>query len=343
MNGRADWKSNLFNVVAAAIIALLIWAYADDRTRESASVSGTVRLAAADPRDGFVDPSSAVQIAVEVRGSRRAIETVEEALRSGMTLAVGGEGLPSAPGAHSASLREVLSANPTVAATGAEVIRVRPESLRYETGTLVTEQVPVAVGLPNASLRGTPTAEPSVVTVTMPAAAREAAGPLSVEASVDARALQPGRHRLDVELRLPETLSRWREQCRIVPPRGVVSFELASATAELTLDAVPVRLSISPQAAERWEVTPDEGATSIAGVVVSGPAAAIAELSSGRFPPAAVIDLGDAPGRVGAGDYAVSYWRLPDGVSVTRTRGSEPGAQPAVRLRVLPRNPATQP
>lgn len=343
MNGRADWKSNLFNVVAAAIIALLIWAYADDRTRESASVSGTVRLTAADPREGFVDPANAVPIAVEVRGSRRAIETVEEALRSGVSLPVGADGLPSAAGAHVASLREVLAASPTIAATGAEVLRVRPESLRYETGTLVTEQVPVAVGLPNASLRGAPVAEPSVVTVTMPAAAREAAGPLSVEAAVDTRSLQPGRHRLDVELRLPETLSRWREQCRIVPPRGVVSFELASATAELTIDAVPVRLSMSPRAADRWEVAPDPGNASIAGVVVSGPAAAIAELSSGRFTPVAVIDLGDAPGRVGTGEYPVSYWRLPDGVSVTRTRGSEPGAQPTVRLNVLPRNPAAQP
>lgn len=343
MTGRHDWKSTALNMLAAAIIALLIWAYANDRTRESASVSGTVRLAAADPREAFVDPATAVQLAVEVRGSRRAIEQLEDALRSGLSLAVGGEGLPADAGAHEVPLREVLAANPTVAATGAEVVRVRPESLRYETGKLVTEQVPVTIGLPNASLRGTPAADPAVVTVTMPASARDAGGALAVEAAVDTRALAPGRHRLDVDLRLPERLSRWREQCRIVPPRTVVTFELASATAELTLDRVAVRLALTPRAADRWEVTPEPGADALAGVVVSGPAASIAELASGRFVPVAVIDLGDEPSRVGVDSYAVSYWRLPDGVTVVRTPGGEPGVAPAVRLRVLPRNPAAQP
>jgi hypothetical protein len=59
--------------------------------------------------------------------------------------------------------------------------------------------------------------------------------------------------------------------------------------------------------------------------------------------PVAVIDLGEEPARVGVDGYAVSYWRLPDGVTVVRTRGSEPGIAPSVRLRVLPRNPAAQP
>ncbi len=94
MKPAAKWRSEVMNAVAAAVIALLIWAYANDRTRESASVAGTVRLAPADPRVQFVEPSTAVSLAVEVRGSRRAIEAFEDVLRSGLPLATGGDGLP---------------------------------------------------------------------------------------------------------------------------------------------------------------------------------------------------------------------------------------------------------
>jgi hypothetical protein len=166
MKPAAKWRSEVMNAVAAAVIALLIWAYANDRTRESASVAGTVRLAPADPRVQFVEPSTAVSLAVEVRGSRRAIEAFEDVLRSGLPLATGGDGLPAEAGTHAASFREVLAANPTVLATGAEVLRVRPESLRFEVGSLVTEQVPIAVVLPNAAVRGEIFVDPQVVTVT---------------------------------------------------------------------------------------------------------------------------------------------------------------------------------
>jgi hypothetical protein len=40
----------------------------------------------------------------------------------------------------------------------------------------------------------------------------------------------------------------------------------------------------------------------------------------------------------------VTFWRLPDGVSVVRAAGEEPGKAPSVRLRVLPRPmPSTEP
>ena len=67
MSPKRTLRSDLLNAIAAAIIALLIWAYANDRTRESASVAGTVRLTPTDPREQWVDPSSAVQVAVELR------------------------------------------------------------------------------------------------------------------------------------------------------------------------------------------------------------------------------------------------------------------------------------
>ncbi len=345
MTPRAPVRSELLNMVAAAIIALLVWAYANDRTRESGSVSGTVRLSPSDPRERFVDPASAVPVTVELRGSRRSIEAVEDMLRGGLSLAVGAPGLPNEDGTNAASLRDALAADPAVAASGAEIVRVRPESVRYETGKLVTEQVPVASSLPNAAVRGAITVEPSVVAVTLPAAARAATGTLQVEATADVRNLKPGMpQKVDVDLRLPEPLARWREQCRIVPPRATLAFELVASTADLRLARVPVRVALSPAAADRWEVRTEDGADAVKDVVLSGPGAAIDAIASGRFEPTAVVDLGSAPERVGSAEYAVTFWRLPDGVSVVRAAGNEPGTMPSVRLRVLPRPaPATEP
>jgi hypothetical protein len=345
MTPRAPVRSEVLNMVAAAIIALLVWAYANDRTRESGSVSGTLRLAPADPRERYVDPAGAVTVTVELRGSRRSIEAVEDVLRNGLSVAVGGPGLPNQDGANQATLRDVLAADPAIAASGAEVVRVRPESVRYETGSLVTEQVPVFSSLPNAAVRGAITVEPAVVAVTLPAAARQAAGSLQVEASADVRNLKPGApQRVDVDLRLPESLARWREQCRIVPPRASLSFELVASTADLRLARVPVRVALSPAAADRWEVRTADGSEAIRDVVVSGPGAAIESIATGRFEPTAVVDLGSAPERVGEADYPVTFWRLPDGVSVVRAAGEEPGKAPSVRLRVLPRPmPSTEP
>ncbi|NBQ15086.1 MAG: HAD family hydrolase, partial [Proteobacteria bacterium] len=126
MKKKPTWRSEALNMVAAAIIALLVWAYANDRTREAASVSGTLRLSPSDPRVQFVEPATAVTLAVEVRGSRRAIETFEDAVRTGLSLSIGTDGLSADNGSHVVSLKDVLASNPTVAASGAEVVRVRP-------------------------------------------------------------------------------------------------------------------------------------------------------------------------------------------------------------------------
>jgi hypothetical protein len=128
-----------------------------------------------------------------------------------------------------------------------------------------------------------------------------------------------------------------------VPPRAVVEFELVATTAELRVARVPVRIAIDPAAADRWEVTPEAGSDAIRDVMLTGPRAAIESIAGGKFSPSAVIDLGAGPVRVGTAEYPVTFWRLPDGVSVLPAEGADAGAPPSVRLRVLPRNPATNP
>jgi hypothetical protein len=336
MSARRDWRSDLVNVVAAAVVALLVWAYANDRTRESATLAGTVRLAVADPRAQYVDPSAAITVSVELRGSRRSIERAERALRAGITLAPGTDGLPGEPGTHSARLQPGLQVNAAIAETGAEVVRVRPETTSYTVGQLVTEQVPVSPLLPSAAVQGEISMDPAVVSVTLPSEARAAIGRLAVDAIVETKNLEPGKpQQVDVDLRLPDALARWNELCRVVPPRAKVSFTLLSNNAQFTIPSVPVRISMSPSASAAWVVAPVRAAVS--GVVVTGPRAAIDALKAGTFVPAAVVDLGDGVPATGRGALQVTFWRLPDGVSVVEAAGTPRGQVPTVEFEASPR------
>jgi hypothetical protein len=336
MSARRDWRSDLVNAAAAAVVALLVWAYANDRTRESATLAGTVRLAVADPRLQYVEPSAAITVSVELRGSRRSIERAERALRAGVALAPGTDGLPGEPGIHEARLQPTLQLNAAIAETGAEVVRVRPETASYSVGALVTEQVPVSPLLPSAAVQGEIAVEPAVVSVTLPSEARAAVGRLAVDAIVETKNLEPGKaQQVDVDLRLPEALARWNELCRVVPPRAKVGFTLLSTNAQFTISSVPVRVSMSPAAAAAWDVTPVRGAVS--GVVVTGPRAAIDALRTGAFVPAAVVDLGDGAPAAGRSALPVTFWRLPEGVSVVEASGTPRGQVPSVELESAPR------
>ena len=338
MKHEPRWRSEALNVVAAAVIALLVWAYANDRTRESATLAGTVRLTPADPRASWVDPSAAVTVSVELRGSRRSIERAEAALRAGVPLSPGADGVPSEPGSHVLSLRSALQTNAAIAESGADVVRVRPETVSFEVGELVTEQVPVTAVLPSASVSGEITVEPGVVSLTVPAAARQALGRLSVDAIVDTRNLEPGKpQQVDVDLRLPESLGRWREVCRVVPPRAKVSFALLKADSEFRIASVPVRVSVPADVAQGWTVSAAPGAESIIDVVVGGPRASIDALRSGAFAAAAIVDMPAAPELPGRVRRPVSFWRLPEGVTVVEAGGARGGDPVMVDLVASPR------
>jgi hypothetical protein len=341
----STWRSDLLNLVAAAIIALLIWAYANDRTRESLTTAGTVRFTVGDPRTQYVDPATSVPVTVEVRGGRRALEHIEEELRSGITLTTGTGGIPGRPGAHTIDLGRALEQLPAFAGVGVEIVRVRPESARIALGDLATEQVPVTAILPSTSVQGDIVLDPPVVSVTLPAEARAAVGALSIDAVVDTKNLEPGKlQQVDVDLRLPEALARWKELCRVVPPRAKVSFTLVAASAETRLANVPVRLAARAGSLDAWALSFAAGAAdSIPDVIVTGPRAAVEALRKGEFEPAAFVNVPDralqATERV---DLPVSFWLLPDGVSVLEVAGTPRGAMPKVGVRIQ-RRPGVTP
>ncbi len=346
-------RSELFNIIAAAIVALLIWAYANDRTRETATVSGTVRIAASDPRANFIEPTGAVTVSMEVRGSRRAIERVEDALRTGVSLATGSGVIPSEPGEFPIDLKDAIAADAGIMATGIEIARTKPEEIRVQIGKLVTDQVPVTAVLPRASVQGEIVIDPPVVAVTLPEAARIAVGAISLDALVDTKNLEPGRlHAVDVDLKLPDSLNRWKELVRVVPPRAKVSFSLLATTGQFVISSIPVEVAVAPAALDHYEVTLLSGSTSVPNVVVTGPLASIDQLRNADFAAAAVVSLSPRVLAPGVRKVPISMWRLPEGVTVISANGVAIAAGSApielsveikARVHAKPAVPATTP
>ena len=99
-----------------------------------------------------------------------------------------------------------------------------------------------------------------------------------------------------------------------------------------------MRITLSPQTASRWDVTVAPGSEFMTGVVLTGPRAAIDSITTGAFTPAAVIDLDETPVKIGTAEYPVTFWRLPEGVTVVKKSGD--AAPTTATLRLLPRDPA---
>ncbi|MFM1936691.1 MAG: hypothetical protein RI990_1650 [Planctomycetota bacterium] len=334
MNRPRGWRSEALNMAAAAVIALLVWMFANDRTRESEVLASTIRLAPPDPKAGFVEPSAALPVTVTVKGSRRAIDRAADALRAGITLVPGVGTIPAGAGTHSLDLADALGDASTLRDLGVLVETVRPASMQFTFGDLATVQVPVEPVLAGSVLDGSVAIDPEVVNITLPALARPADGALGVTANVDTANLEPGKaHQVDVELRLPESLAKWKELCRVVPPRAKVSFTLLANTSELTLDGIEVRVSLPAASSLRYEVKPAPESAVLSGIVVTGPRASIEALQSGTFVPAAVVDLADADVRPGRFEAAVTFWRLPEGVTVVGPRHRPIAVEAVLRER----------
>lgn len=335
MSTRRDWRSEIFNAIAAGVVALLIWVYANERTRETDTVTGTVRFAPSDPRELYTEPTSTITVSLEVRGSRTSIERVGDALKNGVSLTTGSAGIPAEPGTHNVQLVNALALDAAIASTGAEITSATPETVRIEVGKLVTDQVPVTPVLPRASIQGDFIIDPPVVAVTMPATARNSVAALTLDAIVDTKNLEPGRsHSVDVDLKLPESLNRWKELSRIVPPRAKVTFTLLATTAEYSLSSVPVEVALPPSALDMYSVSMPAGASAVQNVIVTGPLASIDRLRSGEFLPAAVLSLSPRTLAPGVRKLPISFWRMPEGVTVVSAAGVKAGPRGEVALEL---------
>ena len=160
---------------------------------------------------------------------------------------------------------------------GVNIDDVSPEEMPISVEAIVEATLPVKVQAEDVQLAPTPTVTPDHVTVRLPASKLEMAKELSAIASL--RDVQLDQftvgvpQKVDVTVQLPASLQTpWTQ---VTPQQASVTFTVRKINDVLTLDRVPVLLSVPPQLLTQWRFELDDRNRVLVGVEIAGPSDAI--------------------------------------------------------------------
>ncbi|MDX2131720.1 MAG: hypothetical protein SFY69_06690 [Planctomycetota bacterium] len=300
-------------IVAATVLAMLVWLFAEAESLRTEEV--TIELVFDADRGSertidLVDPSSTpgapgtprpsgtvLRVAMTVEGATESIEGVLRLSRSGpVRITPGSEGVGTARGEFSLPLRPVVRALPEFGAQGVSIRRIEPEDVTVRVDDLVTRDVKITVVTPEGDLEGLPEAVPATAKVIAPS--REAAKLTETSAVVlriDDRTwsrLVPGRRETvpAVPLEAPAEL-RGATRVQIVPGAADAILTVRSRTATVRLPNVPVHLRVAPAELAAFDITVPEADRALLDVTVSGPADLIRQIETREIPVVAFVPL----------------------------------------------------
>lgn len=335
-----EWTNRISTFLIAAVVTLLIWAWAAEKTREELTISGAVRFTPGEGQALTVDPATPVTVTMKVAGSRAALQRAATLLEQGAELRLGVGSVPSRPGTYSVVIARAFEELPEIQRTDLSVVSVRPDTQTITIGRLVTRPVAIEAEIPLAQISGAVTIEPAEAMLTLPESLAEGMAQTKVEAFVDVRNLEVGRpHTINAPLRLPETLQAASGVAKLEPTTASVRFTLLSRDRTAVIPTVPVQVAGPPGDLRQYDIQVEPGSEFLRNVTVSGPSDAISQIESGRRI-AAIVHLG-------ADDLArrnvtkpVTLWLLPPGVTVTRI-GTSTDTAPMIPIRTTERPRAT--
>ncbi|MBX3355965.1 MAG: hypothetical protein KF724_09735 [Phycisphaeraceae bacterium] len=337
-----NWTNRLSTGLIAAVVTLLIWTWAAEKTREETTITGTVRFVTAEGQPLSVDPSNALTATLQLRGSRQALQRAGAILEGGADLRLGLGGVPAEAGRFQVELAKVFAELPEIRQLDLSVLNARPDTVTLTIGRLVTQTVPIVAAIPLAQISGSVVIEPPEAQLTLPASLAESIAQPRIEAFVDVRNLEPGRrHTVDAPLRLPESLQSARGLARVEPAVVRVSFILGSRDRTAVIPTVPVQIAGPPADLRNYEIVVEPGSEFLRSVTISGPGDAISQIESGRARIAAIVHLGAEDLVRRSVSKPITLWLLPSGVTVTRI-GTSTDTAPAIPLRITER-PRTSP
>ncbi|MEC9374635.1 MAG: hypothetical protein VYC34_12360, partial [Planctomycetota bacterium] len=218
-----------------------------------------------------------------------------------------------------------------------------PSTVRIDVETMQTlTDVPVAPLLEGLNLAAPAVADPPVVSVRAPRRVIERLNALEGGPRVVARlsesalrSIQEGVEvRREAGLRLPEGMNG-AERVRITPDKAMLSFQVQSRTASVTVTA-PVWVHMPPFEQDRWRVDLAEQDEVLRDLRITGPSDLIAPIAEGRQAVIATLSLtsDDLDQRITS--KQVVFMGLPPGVTVE-------GAEEPVRFTIEARGAGAAP
>ena len=308
MKGR--WQS----MVGAALVAVLIWFFAEGRSLITVTRSGAIALVAPDQSKRVVwrlpDGEREFEIELTLTGSTAALDELARELQSPVILQPGVE-LPSDLSDHLVNLAEALRASEVFASRGIEIGSVEPAQVRIRIDELVEREVRVTPVVEGAELVGPPLAAPDTVTVTLPGGLADQL--ITPGATVGARvgpeslAQRSGQTTVSGVRVIPPAAWAGARRLTVSPQIVDVTFTLEDTIRELLLTQAPVYVALPAGQQANWVVEIPVDQQYLRDVTVRGPSEIIAQIEAGQIPVVAMVKLTPEDLVAGAGAREATF------------------------------------
>jgi hypothetical protein len=313
----------------AALIAVMIWAYAEGESVSSRSLVVAVSFPRQPVGDVVIkpDPSFTGVVRVRLEGTTRTIDAAANVLLRDIRLTPGSPGVPDTPGKSTVDLRAALGSIPDLAEFKGSLAEVEPKVVPIEVVRLVSRELPVRAQLEgDAALYMEPSCVPSSVTIRVPA---EDAHRIPDGASAVAFVSEPALRRVhlssirggeDVQsvvgiVRAPAE-AEGIDPVLITPEQVMVGLRLKRKVESLKLPSVPMWVGLpASEESGKWSVEVQDKA--ITDVLVLGPAEDIESIRSGKTKIRAMIELTHEDLEKGITSKQATFTSLPPGVTAS--------------------------
>lgn len=338
--------------ILVTLFTALIWLVAEGQSVQSRVLEVAVRLEAAseDLAVTVTQPGWTGLIELDVTGSNAALDTLDEAVRTGIRLQTGVE-FSADPGARSIQLLDALRQASDLRDTGVTLNRAEPPVIPVLIERLTSVELPIRVEAPEGSFAEPPLVEPATVTMLL---TEEDARRLSEESEAlvaltadRLRGLPRGQAQRLRSLPVTRPVEvRGRSLVTLDPASVDVTVTLRDLTRVVVIERVPVSIRSSSAVYNEFDVELLD--PFLADVTVRGPGDTIDRLPTddeGRITLTATVTLGADELERAAADRVelnkpVRFGDLPTDLSF-ETPGA-PAGGPTVRLRVE-RRPEPEP
>ena len=336
-------SSRLTSALLAALIAVLVWVFAEGESISSRSVIATVNFASEPVGDLLVrpdDPGFHGTASVTLEGATRTIDAAAMIVGNKFRLAPGVAGVPTTPGeARYVDLREVLANLPELRDIGSTVASVEPRRVNVHVIRLVSRELPVRLDLGAAGggvvLDSEPVCTPATITIRVP---EGMAGRIPEGATVSATIADADLRQLRADVpqsvpaivHAPEGLAGVQNVV-LSAEQVTVTLRLKRTVDTIKVPTVPVWFSMPPsEDSGKWIVELQD--KFITDVTLSGPSDQLQRIRSGEWPVKAMIELSSDDLAKGIQCKPAVFPNLPPGVSAAAN-------SPIVRLlRVVKRD-----
>lgn len=314
--------SQLRSAAMAALVAMLIWVFAEGESISSRTVMATVNFPTEPTGDVLIraqDPNFRGSASVRLEGTTRTIDNAAAFVGSRIRLIPGSSGVPSTPGKGAVDLREAISNMPELRGLGSTVASVEPKQVMVEVIKLVSREVPVRVEFPpDLALEGEAVASPANITVRVPEAELgrlgEGAFAVAFLDSFDLRRLRSeSTVSIQVLVRAPESLAGVVPLI-VTPEQVAVSVRMQRRVETLKIPTVPVWFSLPPtEDAGKWVVELQD--KFLTDVTLTGPVEELAKVRTGQITMRAMIELSTDDLEKGVTSKPAIFPGLPPGVT----------------------------